>query len=36
MSREAMQQALDALQASGLADTRALQALAGMVVHRAS
>ncbi len=31
-----LQQALDALQASGLADTRALQALAGMVVHRAS
>ena len=31
-----LQQALDALQASGLADTRALQALAGMVVHRAN
>lgn len=31
-----LQQALDALEASGLADTRALQALAGMVVHRAS
>jgi farnesyl diphosphate synthase len=31
-----LQQALDALQASGLPDTRALQALAGMVVHRAS
>jgi farnesyl diphosphate synthase len=31
-----LHQALDALQASGLADTRALQALAGMVVHRAS
>lgn len=31
-----LQQALDALRASDLADTRALQALAGMVVHRAS
>ena len=30
-----LQQALQALQTSGLPDTRALQALAGMVVHRA-
>ena len=31
-----LHQALQALQASGLPDTRALQALAGMVVHRVS
>ncbi|MEK9804352.1 MAG: polyprenyl synthetase family protein, partial [Curvibacter sp.] len=35
-AQELHTQALDALQASGLADTRALRALADLVIHRAS